>query len=223
MGDGSGGTSERFTDQAEEQAEAARAEAEKVGLGEDEDEEVMRESLIRDAGLVGWGDSHHPALTGVGEPGRAYDPTVPLELMETLLTQSRELESVGWEFTALRNHDRAEEYPGTARGAYVLEGPEKTNIETPEMATVTAQAELQNGDDAVVTFDPAVAEEFPSIRLLLPGDSLFDTLVSMTTQASGGDVVFVCGSRQSDGSDRIVTESAYEGTDSADCSAGGPR
>jgi hypothetical protein len=136
--------------------------------------------------------------------------------METLLTQSRELESVGWEFTALRNHDRAEEYPGTARGAYVLEGPEKTNIETPEMATVTAQAELRNGDDAVVTFDPAVAEEFPSIRLLLSSDPLFDTLVSMTTQASGGDVVFVCGSRQSDGSDRIVTESAYEATDSAD-------
>lgn len=53
MGDGSGGTSERFTDQAEERAEAARAEAEKVGLEENEDEEVTRESLIRDAGLVG--------------------------------------------------------------------------------------------------------------------------------------------------------------------------
>jgi hypothetical protein len=37
----------------------------------------------------------------------------------------------------------------------------------------------------------------------------------MTTQASGDDVVFVCGSHQSEGSDRIVTESAYEATDSA--------
>jgi SNF2 family DNA or RNA helicase len=215
MGNGSRETSERVTEQAEERAEAARAEAEKAGLEDEEDKEVTRESLIRDAGLVGWGNSYHPALTGIGERSRAYNPTVTLKLIETLLTQSQELESAGWEFTALRNHERAEAYPGTARGAYVLAAPDQTEIEIPETATATAQAELRDGNQPVVTFDPAVAEEFSSIRLLLPGDPLFDTLVSMRTQTSGDEVVFVCGHRQREESERIMSEVEYEETDSA--------
>ena len=135
--------------------------------------------------------------------------------METLLTQSRALDAAGWEFTALRNHDRADDYSGTARGAYVLEGPEEIEVEIPESATATAQAELRNGDDVVVTFDPPVAEEFPSIRLLLPGDSLFDALVSTTAQASSDEIVFVCGYREKERSERVVAEPTYEGTEEA--------
>ncbi len=216
MSNVSEGTGKQVTDQAEERAEAVQAESENAGLEDDDDEDVTEESLIRDAGLVGWGDYHHPALTGIGERGRAYDQTVSLELMETLLTQSQELESVGWEFTALRNHERAEEYPGTARGAYVLKGSDQTEIETPETTTATAQAELRGGDEAIVTFDPAVAEEYPSIRLLLPGDSLFDMLVSKVTRTGSDEVVFVCGYRQSKDFDRVTTKSSYEPTDSAD-------
>lgn len=58
---------EQVTEQAEARAEVARTEAEKVGLEEEEDEEVTWESLIRDAGLVGWGDAHHPALVAIGQ------------------------------------------------------------------------------------------------------------------------------------------------------------
>ena len=129
--------------------------------------------------------------------------------------KSRALDAAGWDFTALRNHDRADEYPGTARGAYVLEGPEEIDVEIPETATATAQAELRSGDDVVVTFDPPVAEEFPSIRLLLPGDPLFDVLVSTTAQANSGEIVFVCGYREKEGSERVVAESRYEETDEA--------
>ena len=215
MDDNFGDTGEQITEQAEERAEAAQREAENAGLDEDEEEEVTRESLIRNSGLIGWGDTHHPALENVGQRTRPYEPTASLELMETLLTQSRALDAAGWEFTALRNHDRADEYPGTARGAYVLEGPEEIDVEIPENATATAQAELRNGDDVVVTFDPPVAEEFTSIRLLLPGDPLFDALVSTTSQASSGDIVFVCGYREKEESERVVAESTYEATDEA--------
>ena len=213
MGDDLKDTGEQVTDQAEERAEVARKEAENAGLEEHEEAEVTRESLIRDAGLVGWGDSHHPALEGVGQRARAYEPTTSLELMETLLTQSQELDSAGWEFTALRNHDRADEYPGTARGAYVLEGPDQTEIETPGTAKATAQAELRGADDAVVTFDPRVAEEFPSIRLLLLGDPLFDSLVAKTTPRQDTDVVFICGSRDSE---LVTVEKDYGDTTGAD-------
>jgi len=133
--------------------------------------------------------------------------------METLLTQSRALDSADWEFTALRNHDRADDYPGTARGAYVLGAPDQTEIETPEAAKTTAQAELRGTDEAVVTFDPDVAEEFPSIRLLLPGDPLFDSLVTKTTQGQDSEVVFVCGSREAES---VTVETDYESTAGAD-------
>jgi hypothetical protein len=136
--------------------------------------------------------------------------------METLLTQSRELESAGWEFTALRNHERANEYPGTARGAYVLRGPDNAELATPETAAATAQSELREAGEAVVTFDPSVAEEFPSIRLLLPGDPLFDSLVSMTTRTQANNVVFVCGHHQSEDSERVVIRTRYEETVDAD-------
>lgn len=135
--------------------------------------------------------------------------------METLLTQSRKVGSSGWEFTALRNHKNADGYPGTARGAYILESPEQMDLKIPEMATETAQTELRGVGGTVVTFDPEVAAEFPSIRLLLPGDPLFDGFVSMTTRTSDDEVVFICGYQQ-EGSERVVTESRYEETDSAD-------
>jgi hypothetical protein len=53
-----------------------------------------------------------------------------------------------------------------------------------------------------VTFKPSVAESFPSIRLLLPGDPLFSLLLSIVTSETQG-VSFVCGSKESDGGTRI--------------------
>jgi SNF2 family DNA or RNA helicase len=199
-------TSQQVAEEAEERAAAAQAQAEEVGLDEEDEQEVTRASVIRDAGLVGWGDRHHPALVGIGQRDRAYGPTATLELMETLLTQSQQLASAGWEFVALRNHERADDYPGTARGAYVLDSPEGTTIETPERAAATAQTDLRESGEAIVTFDPAVVEEFPSIRLLLPGDPLFDELVSLTTQHSEQEVVYVCGTVHDDGTTEVTVD-----------------
>lgn len=187
-------TDQQVMSEAEERAEKAREKAEEAGLDEGEEPDT-RESLIRDSGLVGWGDDHHPALEDIGREQRAYDPTVSLELIETVFTQSNRLESEGWEFTALRNHEKASEYTGTAHDAYVVEGED---IEIPETASGTAQAELREPDSTVVTFRPSVAEEFPSIRLLLPGDPLFNTLLSSVTDETQ-NLTFVCGASDSDG------------------------
>ena len=212
MDERANGTDGQLTEKAENRAEAARVEAEKAGLDQKRDQEVTRESLRRDAGLVGWGETHHPALVSVGDRTRAYEPLVELELIETLLTQSQALENAGWEFTALRNHEHANKYPGTASGAYVLDSPDEKKVETPESAAATAQAELRTTGDTVVTFDPDVAEEFPSIRLLLPGDPLVDSLVTMTAQGRASDLVFVCGHRQAAGSEHVTTASEYSET-----------
>lgn len=215
MGDGDGSTEEGITEEAETRAEAAQAEAAKAGLDNETDEEVTRESIIEDAGLVGWGSSHHPDIDEIGFQTRAYNPTVSLELIETLFTQSSKLESDGWNFTALRNHERAEDYPGTAHGAFVLEGPEEYSIETPETASATAQTNLRGSEGTVVTFDPDIAEEFSSIRLILPGDSLFDQLVSTITQPEQDGVTYVRGYTDSIEGEEITTETEYSETSDA--------
>jgi hypothetical protein len=132
-------------------------------------------------------------LAEIGRSTRAYEPTTSLELIETLFTQSEQIESDDWTFTALRNHEKADEYPGTATDAYVIEAPATEEIETPEAESETAQAELRNPGTAVVTFSPPVADDFPSIRLLLPGDPLFDALVSIASKNEGKNVSLVCG------------------------------
>lgn len=94
-----------------------------------------------------------------------------------------------------------------------MEAPDQTEIETPETAKATAQAELRGVDEAVVTFNPTVAEEFPSIRLLLPGDPLFDSFAAKTTRRQDTNVVFVCGSREPE---RVTVETDYKDTTGAD-------
>ena len=184
--------SEQVMSEASERAAEAKAKAEEAGLDERR-EEVTEESLIQDAGLVGWGDRRHPALTAVGRTERAYEPVSSPTLIETLLTHSERLKTAGWSFTALRNHEKADEFPGTAQDAYVLEGPEQAEVHLPETVSGTAQAELGDSGATVVTFSPSVAEEFPSIRLLLPGDPLFDGLVSVATESEAKNIELVCG------------------------------
>lgn len=212
MGERGDSTSETVTTGAEERAKEAQKKAEEAGLDEKEDDEVTRESLIRDAGLVGWGERHHPAIPAIGKEERVYEPLAGLELFDTLLTQSRALNKAGWEFVALRNHERASDYPGTAKGAYVIEGPDR--VETPESAAQTAQSALRSGGAAVVTFDPAIAEEFPSIRLLLPGDPLFNSLVESIVDETSNDLALVCGRDDPSADDSVrVLSTAKEARD----------
>jgi hypothetical protein len=58
-----------------------------------------------------------------------------------------------------------------------------------------------------------VAEEFPSIRLLLPGDPLFHNLVAKTTRGQDSEVVLVCGFLEAES---VTIETDYEGTADTD-------
>ena len=51
-----------------------------------------------------------------------------------------------------------------------------------------------------MTFNPEIAEQFPSIRLLLPGDPLFEALVREAAPVEVNNVEFVCGKRGESGS-----------------------
>jgi len=106
---------------------------------------------------------------------------VSLETFETQLTQSDRLKEAEWSFTALRNHSRASDFEDIVEDAYVLELPDEGEVAIPESLGETAQAKLGDGNGLVVTFSPEVAEKYPSVRLLLPGDPLFEALIQEVT------------------------------------------
>jgi len=213
--DGVGDATDQVVAQADSQAKQAKQKAEETGIESDSATAATRESIIESAGLDGWEQRRHPALTKVGGEERAYEPVVSVETVETLLTQSGRLEDVEWSFTALRNHDRVEEYDGIADGAYVLDVPEGDVVAVPESIAETAQEKLGGSDGVVVTFQPDIAEEYPSIRLVLPGDPLFDMLVEIAAGGDASTVRMVYGEGR-DGTPQVTVGDADSDIGSAD-------
>jgi hypothetical protein len=94
-----------------------------------------------------------------------------------------------------------------------LDLPDQGSIAVPESLSNTAQAELSDGDGIVATFTPQVAEEYPSIRLVLPNDPLFELLVKQATPDQLEDLQLVCGNHSEGGSTVTQTRRISEGTD----------
>ena len=174
------GDIEDFASEKEREAKNMKSKVDATGLSADE------RQTFDDSNLSGWGDQKHPALDSLGSPDRLYQPAVNVDAIEYLFTQSQILEEVGWSFTALRNHERKDEYPTAVHDAYLLTVPEDTMDPdvVAESADSTAQTSFRNDDSVAVTFSPDLAQDFPSLRLLLPGDPLFAHLLQ-TIQIEG--------------------------------------
>ncbi len=185
--------SQQVVEEADSRAERAQEKAAETGLASEAGTASTREAIIESAGLDGWEPYCYPAFDEIGTGDRSYEPVASLEVIETLLTQSDQLQEAGWAFTALRNHTRADDFDDVVDDAYVLELPDSDGIAVPESLGETAQAELGDGNGIVVTFEPEIADGFPSIRLLLPGDPLFEMLVYEATPEEVDSLEFVCG------------------------------
>jgi superfamily II DNA/RNA helicase len=192
--------SEQVVEEADSRAKRAQEKAEETGLSGEPEEVSTKEAIIESSGLDGWEPYCYPAFDEIGTGDRSYEPLVSLETIETQITQSDRLEETEWSFTALRNHARADDFEDIVDDAYVLKLPEEGAVAMPESLGETAQAELGGGNGVVVTFRPEIAEQFPSIRLLLPGDPLFEALVREAAPAEVDNVEFVCGERGESGS-----------------------
>ena len=192
--------SQKVVEEADSRAKKAQEKAEETGLAGEADDVTTKEAIIESAGLDGWEPYCYPAFGGIGTGDTSYEPLVSLETIETQLTQSDRLKEAGWSFTALRNHSRTDDFGDIVDDAYVLELPDEDMVAVPESFRETAQAELGGGNGVVVTFNPGVAEEFPSVRLLLPGDQLFEVLVRVGTPEEVNDMEFICGQQGENGS-----------------------
>ncbi|WP_433629614.1 helicase-related protein [Halomicrococcus sp. NG-SE-24] len=191
---------QQVIEEADERAKQAQEKAEETGLKSESGQAATREEIIESSGLDGWEPYCFPAFEDIGTGDREYDPLVSLETIETLLTQSERIEESGWSFTSLRNHDRADDFDDVVDDAYVVEVPEESGVAVPGSLGETAQGELGGGAGVVVTFSPEVAESYPSIRLLLPGDPLFDVLIGEATPDEVESLELICGNVGSSGS-----------------------
>ncbi len=206
---------QQVINEADERAKQAQEKAEETGLKSESEEAVTRSEIIESAGLDGWEPYCFPAFEEIGTGDQEYEPLVSLETIETLFTQSEQIEEAGWMFTSLRNHDRADEFDDVVDDAYVIEVPDGNEVAVPNSLGETAQGELGSGTGVVVTFTPRVAESYPSIRLLLPGDPLFEVMVSEATPEEGQSLKFVCGYAGGSGSE-VTHERRIENAMQAD-------
>ncbi|RLM83670.1 DEAD/DEAH box helicase [Halobellus sp. Atlit-38R] len=191
--------SEQVVEEADSRAKRAQEKAEETGLAGEPEEVSTKEAIIESAGLDGWEPYCYPAFDAIGTGDRSYEPLVSLETIETQLTQSSQLVESGWSFTALRNHPRADDFDNVVDDTYVLEFPEDAIVAVPAELGETAQAELGSGKGIVVAFQPEIADRFPSVRLLLPGDPLFEELVRNLAPEVMDSLELVCGHRGESG------------------------
>ncbi|CCC40144.1 DEAD/DEAH box helicase [Haloquadratum walsbyi] len=137
-----------------------------------------------EAALVGWGERTHSALNRIGSDARRFDPVLTPSIVEYLFTQSSSLETAGWSFQSLRNHERGHEFPEAVREAYLLSIPDESEVDyllnqQVDSDEQTAQEVFAEQDALVVTFSTELVNERGSLRLLLPGDPLFAHLLQI--------------------------------------------
>jgi hypothetical protein len=136
-------------------------------------------------------------------------------IVEYLFTQSSSLETAGWSFQSLRNHERGDEFPEAVREAYLLSIPDESEVDhllnqQVDSDEQTAQEVFAEQDALVVTFSTELVNERGSVRLLLPGDPLFTHLLQIINddQAMAEENVLFISSDEMDG--RLETAQACD-------------
>lgn len=186
-------------EKAEEKGETAKEKIDTAGLGFTEDLSTQEE-IISESGISGW-DACHNGFTKIGKRDDSEDPTpiITPTLVERLLTESTALQEAEWEFTSVRNHESITEYEDVKEEVYVLQPPESYNHVSlvGDIGKEAAQTILRDKNAVAVTFNPAVAADYTSLRLLLPGDPLYQDIIEVLN-TSDSRTEFVCLSRSGD-------------------------
>jgi len=169
-------SSDDIVEDMEEDAEEAKRTSQQVGLSKTPDS-VTIEDIIESSKLDGWSMTH-PDIGEIGMPQRPFDPIITPSIVKHLFTQSHTLREQGWEFEMLERRELSGEYDEIPyKDIYRLNYPENTNapiLQAPSEDTL--QAAFKDNNSVVVTFEPDVLNEYPSVILLLPRNQLFQHL-----------------------------------------------
>jgi hypothetical protein len=106
---------------ADERAKRAREKAKETGLSAESGKAATHQEIIETSGLDGWETYCFPAFEKIGTGNRKYETLVSLETIESLFTQSEQIENSGWLFTSLRNHNRADDFDEVVDDTHIIE------------------------------------------------------------------------------------------------------
>lgn len=200
MGDAKDNSSDKTTDnvntvisKAEEKGETAQEKIESTGLGISDDLST-KEEIINEAGVSGWNQCHN-GLTQIGirDSDSGFDPLITPTVVERIATESTAIDDAGWTFTSIRNHDAITEYDDVKEDVYVLQPPESYSGVSlvGDIGEKAAQNILRETNAVAITFDPTVAADYTSLRLLLPGDPLYQDMIKDLSKINS-QMEFVC-------------------------------
>jgi hypothetical protein len=169
-----------FEDEIDEKEQEMEDETVDIGESLEDTELDSREEVRADALLDARKDSVHPDIGKLTEETYPYQAPFTPEAVEEVLTKSRILRNKGIVFesateiekdVSLEESDLEEMYLVKLQDDFVPE-----NLQEEHQDTVAYELAPES-DRFVVTFDPNCADDFPSVRYLMSGDFLFESLV----------------------------------------------
>ena len=134
-------------------------------------EDTDLEDIKGEARISAWASRQHP---DIGKPGSKSGLETPYKpsIVEDILVGNLLLQNHGIVF------DQVEaDYDNTQSNIYLLEAP---NIEYNLSKDGSLGSEISGNSSKIpVTFEPALADKYPSLELLLPGNRIFSHLISL--------------------------------------------
>ncbi|QSG09599.1 helicase-related protein [Halapricum desulfuricans] len=150
-------------------------------------ESATREEVLANARLTAWESYSHPDIESVGAESHdnvpfttgsveaAFTSVFPGILDSLTVTPVAEIEEAS---------EIDEEY---REAVYRVTLPDEVEISW-QLEEGTVASQIANKENTVaVTFDPACADEYPSLRFALPGEPIFDQLVDLVCSATDTD------------------------------------
>lgn len=152
----------------------------KDSLADLDDDRPFREQVIQEARLDAWETYSHPDLGEVGIADDDRSPVFSLDSIKSIFLHSDALKDAGLEFEPLSELDDEFDLsePEHSESIYCLHYSDDVPL-TVKSEEDSLESDLFNRYDAIgVTFNPEIADEYPSLRFVAPGSPLFNWLSS---------------------------------------------
>lgn len=143
-----------------------------------DDETPLREQVIEEARLGAWESFSHPDLGDVGIPEGTRDPVYTIEAAKAVFLDNDVFSDSGISLELLSEFDDEFSLSDAehAESVYCLHGPDdKWGVPVADEGTLGGSI-AQQLDGVGVTFSPEIADEYPSLQYLAPGNPLFAQL-----------------------------------------------
>ncbi len=178
--EGNGDVGEKVVDQiSEEEGRKSTVDIPDALHTVGDDDTTVEEDVRRDARLDAWKSYRHPDIDEIGVTSQETPP-YDVESLEAALVGNQRLREAGVEFTPI-DELPPEVVPDALRengGGYLVTVPADWDESTVPEETLADTLVGKRTNTVAITFRPRHLDDYPSLRLLAPGDRLFATMIN---------------------------------------------